>query len=783
MSEPNDDDSVAIEARIVGALRTLAEPRSIDGQQFPPPSYVRRHLVEHAHAGGVLNDETLPIPFLPYIDVVRLRELETDPTHSHLGPIGALSLMPLLRKVSHRWDWDHPGANAAAIELWSASSGRQVSIPRADQAWHVRWATSNPDESEFLGGHGDAVFALAAGQLPDGRAVAVSGSRDDTCRAWDIGAGTSISDPFRGHSGSILAIATTTQSNGHLVATSVGGDDLVLVWDVVVGSQIGPPLGVAHRSAVSIATASIHASCAVALIGYADGAVRVWDLSSRSLLGEVSACAGGPVWVMGAGISVDDELVAVAGCHDGSIRILNVNTSTLSEPIIGHVVPVTALSTVTRHDGALLAVTGGRDGVLRLWDTATGLQTGLSITTHGRDVSALAAAELSDGRLVAVVAYRNDSSAIVYDLLKRDQIGPRLVGHTATVSAVAIQTLPGGRLVAVTGSHDGTVRTWDLATGRPVGTPLVQGQLEYVNAAAGVVFRGESVVVAANRVGAVELWRASDGKSLGRRLTKSMALSPGIGAVSMPDGGLRVAIGGSRLELWDPETGGEITHAPGPNIGGVYSFATIMNSQRMIAVVIRKGKSDAEVGLEDLATGLTIGRPVGLGRAHGSLLDARLLADGRVVAATSHLDLLVWDLEGKLLDRRKVGLAGWATALAMVPSGDGRLKGVIGKRDGRVVLWDLDRNVPLGEVVDGHRGEVTAAAAVSLPDGRPVGITGSRDRTVRAWDLVTGMPIGDTLLVPYGVGALAGIGPRSGGLVVCCGPMLAAVELPGAHML
>jgi hypothetical protein len=42
-------------------------------------------------------------------------------------------------------------------------------------------------------------------------------------------------------------------------------------------------------------------------------------------------------------------------------------------------------------------------------------------------------------------------------------------GHTRSVVAVAAAALPFGRVVAVTGSHDDTMRVWDVAIGRPIG--------------------------------------------------------------------------------------------------------------------------------------------------------------------------------------------------------------------------------------------------------------------------------------------------------------------------
>ena len=47
-----------------------------------------------------------------------------------------------------------------------------------------------------------------------------------------------------------------------------------------------------------------------------------------------------------------------------------------------------------------------------------------------------------------------------------------MTGHTHWVEAVACTTTSDGRIVAVTGSQDGTVQVWDLATRAQAGSDL-----------------------------------------------------------------------------------------------------------------------------------------------------------------------------------------------------------------------------------------------------------------------------------------------------------------------
>ena len=88
----------------------------------------------------------------------------------------------------------------------------------------------------------------------------------------------------------------------------------------------------------------------------------------------------------------------------------------------GHTAPVRAVA-CTLVDGIPVAVAGGGDGTVRVWDLTTG-----------------------------------------------QAAGPPLTGHTSTISAVAC-TLVDGIPVAVTGGYDDMVRVWDLTTGQAASTP------------------------------------------------------------------------------------------------------------------------------------------------------------------------------------------------------------------------------------------------------------------------------------------------------------------------
>ncbi|MFD0647969.1 WD40 repeat domain-containing protein [Streptomyces malaysiensis subsp. malaysiensis] len=118
------------------------------------------------------------------------------------------------------------------------------------------------------------------------------------------------------------------------------------------------------------------------------------------------------------------------------------------------------MNTVARTtiDGRPMAVVGGHDDAVRVWDLATGA---LHTTLHGHGFGASAVACASvDGAPVAVVGC--DKQALVWDLAD-GTLRATLTGDDRHLFAVACATVD-GRAVAVTSSGR-ALRVWDLATG------------------------------------------------------------------------------------------------------------------------------------------------------------------------------------------------------------------------------------------------------------------------------------------------------------------------------
>jgi WD40 repeat protein len=195
----------------------------------------------------------------------------------------------------------------------------------------------------------------------------------------------------------------------------------------------------------------------------------------------------------------DGKLLAAAG--EPLIQLWDVTTGKPGTKLAAHNDWVTGLAFST--DGKLLA-SGGYDGLVRLWDVASG-QKLLDIpsrpptppnTPAGVPNVVLSLAFSPDNKQLAV----GGTDAQIHIVNPSDgKIVRSLAGHASSVTALAFH--PGGSLL-VSGSKDRTIRLWNPANGQPLKT--LEGHAAWVQ---GVAFMAQGTRLAS--VGAdqtVRLW-------------------------------------------------------------------------------------------------------------------------------------------------------------------------------------------------------------------------------------------------------------------------------------
>jgi WD40 repeat protein/serine/threonine protein kinase len=250
------------------------------------------------------------------------------------------------------------------------------------------------------------------------------------------------------------------------------------------------------------------------------------------------------------------------------------------------------------------------------------------------------------------------------------------VGHSQEVRGVAM--CPDG-VSAITGSRDGTLIRWDLATGLPL--------CHYRGHGSGA--HGPSLSPDGRRVlagyddGTMSLFDVATGTEL-TRLTGHSRASPGdavgVWCVAFsPDGATALSASDDHtLKLWD------------------------LNSSDCLKVL--SGHSD-------------------------SVASVVFLPDGRRALSGSHDGTLkLWDLTTGHVLRTYEGHEGPVNSVALLPAGG---KAVSASFDGTLRQWDLAGGAA-EFVLKGHKSRVWRVAVAS--DGRTA-VSGSDDQTVRVWDL------------------------------------------------
>lgn len=311
-----------------------------------------------------------------------------------------------------------------------------------------------------------------------------------------------------------------------------------------------------------------------------------------------------------------------------------------------------------------------------------------------------------------------------------------------------------GKTLAGSGA-DGTVRLWDVATGKEV-----RVLRPFVWTARYPIFSADGNLLATGSDKGVVLWNAITNKELHRLesgVVEAIALAPDgkLLAVGCMDGsvwvfdttagktfhqlnghkhrawslafspdGKSLATGSAdgNLRFWDLATGKQkdVWTLKESNF---FSIAFLPDSATILA-----GGYDGKVRFWDTRTKKEVNAIAAL---RGGLTRLALSGDGKTLATTSAAEksIRLWDAAtGKPL-REITGLAKPAMHLAMSP--DGRTLATASFAGTRVQLWDADTGQEL-HPADGHTAGLTAVHL--SPDGKKL-ISGGFDTTALVWDV------------------------------------------------
>ena len=434
-------------------------------------------------------------------------------------------------------------------------------------------------------------------------------------------------------------------------------------------------------------------------------------------------------------------------------------TRALTTPQLRHLV----LAPETAHTGAANAlafspdghqiVSGGQDGMLRLWDAASGQPVRVK---EGNQGSVQSVAFTSDGHQIA--SGGSDGTLRLWDAASGQAVRV-LAGHELGVNSMAFS--PDGRQIA-SGGDDGTLRLWDAASGQPVRvTAAHKGSVR------SLTFSPDGRQIASGGDdGTLSLWDAASGQPLRsmegqKNSVRSLAFSPD---------GRQIVSGGNSgtLGLWDAASGQPVRVMEGHK-DWVYCVAFSPDGRQ-----IASGGRDLTLRLWDTASG----QPVRIMEGHSHWVRSLAFSpDGRQIASGGYDGLLrLWDAaSGQPVraikepkdwvycaafspDGRQIASGGYGGALRFWDAASGKLLRVMeghhlwvcslafsldgrqiasGDMNGSLHLWDVASGQLLRDM-KGHKGLVYSVAF--SPDGGQI-VSGGDDGTLRLWDAASGEPV------------------------------------------
>jgi WD40 repeat protein len=472
-------------------------------------------------------------------------------------------------------------------QLWDVATHRQIGSP----------ITVVPHNSQS-----DQVYTVAFS--PDGISLATA-SEDGTARLWDVATHRQIGTPMAVDTvpGAIpTATAVAFSPDGKTLATA-DADGTAQFWDVATHRQIGAPITVVpytgqHDWVYTVAFSPDGKTLATAA---EDGTARLWDVATRQQIGEpFTAVSPGDNEVEDVVFSPDGTSLATAG-EDGTARLWRLTSyGQIGGPLGGPDDNGGANSVAFSPDGAILAA-GYGDGTVRLWDTATRQQIGTPLIAdsspfglvYGNGVTAVAFSP--DGSILATLGA--DMTVRLWDVATRRQIGTTMAAGFGPATAsfptdFELAFNPEGTILATAGDS-GTLLLWNVGTHRLIGAPRIAVSTPTDNFVTGVAFSPDgSVLATAGWDGTVRLWNMPAARQTGPLITDS-GDHQFTGVAFSQDGEVLATAGSAGTRLWSVTTHQQI----GPAIAVPSGTTSVAFSPR------RQRSRHCRVRRHDLAVG------------------------------------------------------------------------------------------------------------------------------------------------------------------------------------
>jgi WD40 repeat protein len=550
---------------------------------------------------------------------------------------------------------------------------------------------------------------------PDGKRF-VSGGWDGTVKIWSVKNGKLLRTiPY----GALYVNGVAWSPDGKSIAAAgsdSGGE--VKVWN----ADSGELLQVFHGHQDSALSVTFSKDSQRLLTTSYDNTARLWNVRRGEAL---RAFLGHNWWVWSAAFSPDETEVATAS-QDGTVRLWQVakstdETTTAPKVFAGHRGPVFAVT--FSHHGNQVA-SGGYDNRVLIWNP--------------NSIKPFDYEEILSGAIASVPPFK------------------ALDGHTAAVHSLAFSA---DDRMLVSGSHDNTVRIWNVAELEPIKT--LRGHAGWVRACR-FAPDGSSVLTGSHDHDA-KIWSIGGYEEM--RVLRARMLEGHDDAVlsaAFSPNGKRIATASRdrTAKTWDFATGKELQTFQEGHEFLASSAVFSRDGRRLLTAAI-----DNSTRLWDVATGTQQFVLEGTGRSAALAIspDSTLILTG-----SDNRDVRLWSAaDGKLLYTLDK-YPGEVSAVAFNHAGN---RFATGDAAGHVRVWNTATRTQAWSS-DAHNGRITSIAFT--PDDTRL-LTGCIDRTVGHWDAATGNELKHLLLKhPQAVTSLA-LDPQGRFVATCAADHVARV--------
>ncbi|KAF3060313.1 hypothetical protein CFAM422_011473 [Trichoderma lentiforme] len=326
---------------------------------------------------------------------------------------------------------------------------------------------------------------------------------------------------LEGHTAWVTSVAFSAD---HKHIASGSKDNTVKIWDAVTGVCLQTFEG--HTDWVTSVIFLPNSEKVVS--GSVDETIKIWNATTgncdESLEGHTGA-------VQSVAVLSDYQIVSVS--HDQTIKIWDILTRACIMTLKGHDEYITSVATGTFANGNI--ATGSGDATIKIWDSSTGA---CVQTLKGHIAWICSVAFLNSQQ---VISGSDDETIKVWDIITGECV--QTLRHTDSIWSLAI-VAPGH----VASASDDMINIWDVATGACIRT--LQGHTDYIKSIATI---SPDQIVSGSHDGTIKIWDLAIGSSeksfdSNSRLVQSTALSLD---------GRQVASGltDDRIKVWDVETG------------------------------------------------------------------------------------------------------------------------------------------------------------------------------------------------------------------------------------